>query len=1154
MSRRAKLLSTSAAALLALSVGWLATPAEVSALPREGEFKARPGEPGSGVRRDPSRGNRSRLAEPPRLKPQTPEDAAAVADFERIFARYEQADKAAADTIAQLMLVEAAEGRAQLEAQYGREIAEHKRKAKKLRADAIARYEAFVEKRPNSPVWTPEVMIRLAELHFEEESERFAELEKEYEEALETFTANKSRPEGAQPPAPPTANFDRAVALYRGVALGFPSYAHADAALYMMGILLFEAEEFEGSRQSFLALTCSDRYPVPVEDNSNIVPVENFREGDYEGCQPISEKSKFIAESWLRIGEAHYDVDEFEPALAAYIEAARDEDGPLYAEALVRVAWSHYLLRDFATAAGKLDDFVKLVDRKRRRKSRDAGGAAELRDEAIRYIAKCYLEEDWDLDGNQDAPWGFARLERDYKDRRGERHVPEIYAKLGELFANDTDFKRAIGIWDTALRRWPLAAAAPLLQKKIMEAQEELKDEAGARASREALATNYLRGTKWRYANESDPDAIDAAMKLIEEALVATAVEHHALAQKLREQGDPKATAMYRKAARAYGEYLDRYPDSPNAYRYRYDLAESLFYSEQYLEAADEYTKVRDDGVRGKYQGEAAKGVVFALEAHIENEKTAKRVELPDMPKKGQVSGPFDPMEIPGLLTRLQEAYDRVILVDPTSEELPTLRYNAAAISHRYFHFADSQARFEQILANHCESNVAINAGFAIIDSYVVRDDYKGTQEWTAKIAGLGCGEGEQKEKFAGSLKTLGLAARFAEANELLEAGEYEAAADRYVALVAEDPKDTNADRALNNAAVAYEKIGRFGSASKTYQRIYTEYPDSEFADDALLRTGLNHVRFFEFDEAVAAYLTLAEDDRYKESEHRDIALKNAAELLDSVQQYKKSADLYNTYAAKVSDPAEAADATFRAAQVIRKTGDAKGTEGAFQRFVDKYGKAEAQVDKVVEAQLRIGQARAARGDQKGAERSYNECINTFAARGLKMGSTAADFPSEAQFLLSEYALANLLEFKLKGKGKALAKSAFQLFDRVVEASKSYDKVIPYRRLEWVLASMYRKAYAFEITAIKMRKAPVPKQFRPYTEVWFAYKEEVEKGAQKFEAMALPLYEETVKRGKEYGVANEWTRRARERLNIYKPEEYPLLHEPAVELQLEDRR
>jgi hypothetical protein len=36
-------------------------------------------------------------------------------------------------------------------------------------------------------------------------------------------------------------------------------------------------------------------------------------------------------------------------------------------------------------------------------------------------------------------------------------------------------------------------------------------------------------------------------------------------------------------------------------------------------------------------------------------------------------------------------------------------------------------------------------------------------------------------------------------------------------------------------------------------------------------------------------------------------------------------------------------------------------------------------------------------------------------------------------------------------------------------------------------------------------------------------------------------------------MANEWTRAAVERLNIYKPEEYPLLRQPALDLQLEEK-
>ena len=85
-------------------------------------------------------------------------------------------------------------------------------------------------------------------------------------------------------------------------------------------------------------------------------------------------------------------------------------------------------------------------------------------------------------------------------------------------------------------------------------------------------------------------------------------------------------------------------------------------------------------------------------------------------------------------------------------------------------------------------------------------------------------------------------------------------------------------------------------------------------------------------------------------------------------------------------------------------------------------------------------------------------------------------------------------------------------------------------------------------------KKAVPKVLKEHSEGWFAYKDIVDNAAAAAEQKAIGLYEETIKRSKEYSIANEWTSSARERLNIYKPEEYPLLRQPALELQLEDAR
>ncbi|TPV93675.1 MAG: tetratricopeptide repeat protein [Myxococcales bacterium FL481] len=1120
--------------------------------PPDSAWRAREGEPGSAQPRA-----EAGSPQPERLQPPLPQRAVdaehenALDEMERMFARFGQAADVTHKTMRDLLVLEAVRGRELLQRHYEARLREHQAKLRLLRSKAIARYEQFLEQYPNDPNWTPEITLRLAELTFEAASARLARQQDAWDKEFEAWQLRADADEAAagDPPASPQPDYSRPVALYREVAQNFPRYQHVDAAMYMMGSLLFESEQFDASRQSFLALTCPARFPVPLADGSNVRTSDRVRAAEYTDCEPAHPDSKYLSESWLRVGEVHYDMDELDPALAAYEAATSDPEDRLYPAALIRVAWTLYLKRSFELAAVKLDEFIRYADRV---EGTDEGaGAAEFRDEAVRYLAKSYVEEDWNDDGRRDRVWGVARVDRDYAQRQDEPHVPEIYAALGDLFAFQTEFALAIDTWEQVLRRWPTFAQAPAVQSKVMQAYLALHDEDGATRARDALATGYLRGTDWFYANETDPDAIEAGFALAEDALVAAAIDHHTQAQRLRQANDPGAAAEYAIAARAYEAFLERFPQAPSAYEYRFQLAESFYYSEQFARAAEEYIHVRDSNLDDRLQQDAAEGVIFAYEAYVEAEEKAGRFTLNDLPETAS-DAPLEALPLPPIADGLRAAYDDFVALLPDAESVPLMRYQAARISQRYYDFADAEARFVGIIEQHCDDNIAIKAGQAILNSYVARGDLEGTQAWTKKLMGFGCGTGEELAKFAGELKTLGNAVRFEEATRLYEAGEFEAAADRYVALVAQAPDDPHADRALNNAAVAYEKIGRFGSATTTYERIYTRYPASEFADDALLRTGFNHARFFEFEDAVRKYLKLAESEDFKDSEHRLVALKNAAGLLESLQDYERSSQLYRQWSESADDPAQKAEAAYRAAAVLGKAKRPKRAIREYQRYLAEHGDAPSEAERATEAWLRIGEAYAGLGDRKAAERAWAECIRTFQARGLKMATQAADYPAQAQFLLSEYELDKVLNFKVKGR--RLEKDAKKLFDSVLAVSRSYDAIHPYRRIEWTLAAMFRRGYAFETVATKVREAPVPRQLKEYSEAWFAYKDLIDAEMQRFEDKAISLYEETLKRSREFQMSNQWTRRARERLNLFRPADYKLVRDPALELQVEDLR
>lgn len=1115
----------------------------------------KPGEPGSGVPLEESgRPNPNDLKAPAPRRPRDAAEEQGLADMEELLQRFKAAGEATDDTLADILMIEADRGREGLISHYGERIAEREARARQARVDAVGQYEDFLLRHPDDPAWTPEIMFRLAELQFQAADDKFQGEEEEWEKALAEHEAKVAAGEAAgDPPISPEADYSKSVALFRGVLDRFPRYPHNDAALYMIGILYLEEDDFDAARQAYLALACANRYSPPLEDRSNIVPAYEFQSGDYEDCKPYVADSRYVTEAWLRVGEVHYDMDELRPALEAYAQAASDKTAELYHIALIRMAWTLYLSRQFATAVQRFDEYVTHAEAV---KGTDAAmGSAEYRDEAVRYIAKCYIEDDWDLDGDPDAKWGFARLDADYGGRFDEPHVPEIYSQLAQLYAIETDFYQAIKVWETVLERAPLTPTAPEIQHKILLGYEMMQDKAGSLAARDKLATNYLRGTPWFDANVDNPDAIEKAQKLAEGALVTTAEQHHQYAQELRSQGkEEEAKKEYAIAAKAYEAYLERFPNTELSYGYRYQYADSLFFSGQYLRSASAYAEVRDSNIDNKFQVDAAEGVYLSYEALLEEEQAAGRYAMPKMPEDGD-AGPFaPPKEMPDLIRELQASYDSFVEINPSDKEAGRIMYDAASISQRYHHFDDAEARYVNVIDQHCDKNIAINSYYDIIDAHVVQGDLKGTQTWTDKMQQTQCGEGDEREKAVAEAVKIGNQVRFQEATLLFEAGEFEAAADRYVALVDQAPNDPNADKALWNAAASYENIGRFQTASQTYERIYTKYKKSEWADDSLLRTAFNHARFFEYEASVAKYLELATDKDWEDSEFKLTALENAALLLESLQEYPRAAKMYKQWGAAATDPEVKAEAAFKAAKVSGKTKNHNATIAAYRKFIKDHKKTPGQAERVVEAWLEIAHTYELLGKSKDAESAYRSTIAAFKDSGLKEGALSAQYPAEAQFMLAEAQLKAVVRFRLTGRGKKLEKQTKQLFDKVVALSQEYEAVLPYKIIEWMLAARYRRGFAFEEVARKLREAPVPKQLKEYSEPWFAYKDIVDQAASKFEDEAVRLYKEAYQSAQDRKVKNEWTQRTHERLNVYEPLNYPLLRDPALDLQMEDRR
>ena len=103
-----------------------------------------------------------------------------------------------------------------------------------------------------------------------------------------------------------------------------------------------------------------------------------------------------------------------------------------------------------------------------------------------------------------------------------------------------------------------------------------------------------------------------------------------------------------------YEKYLERFPNSKNAYEYGYYYAEALYYSERFADAAKQYQKIRDSGLDNRFQEDAAFSSIKSYEALVKQEIEAKRLEDPPMPDQTNTKPPISPKPIPKVLKDLQ--------------------------------------------------------------------------------------------------------------------------------------------------------------------------------------------------------------------------------------------------------------------------------------------------------------------------------------------------------------------------------------------------------------------------------------------------------------------------------------------------------------------
>ncbi|NOZ00321.1 MAG: tetratricopeptide repeat protein, partial [Deltaproteobacteria bacterium] len=690
---------------------------------------------------------------------------------------------------------------------------------------------------------------------------------------------------------------------------------------------------------------------------------------------------------------------------------------------------------------------------------------------------------------------------------------------------------------------------------------DTMRDIKSMTAERQDMVKEFGPGSRWYEANKAHPEVIARVDRQVELALSQAAKFHHKRAQELKAMaantGDQKygvaSLQEYKLAADVYQDYLRRFPSTKEAYELAYYYAECLYFSYEFDRAKTMYAKVRDWPNKKKHLESAAYNVIDSIEKEAAKLAAEGKLRPEDVP--GEISDVeeeatpdvegkvrIEPLGIPPLTVEWMKAVDDYLsmgLQRRSDPDLPArLAYRVANEYYKYRHFDEARKRFEAILGKYPNSLVASYSAVNIINSYRLENDWDNIQVWAKKIEELQIGKPEQRAALQEEVRVFQLGAQFKEAEKLFSAGEYLKAAKAFISVVDKDPKMSFADKALQNAAVAYQREKHFDSAAEVYQRIVSDYPKSTFVEGALLQLAENARKFYDFGRAIDTYRALRA--RFPDSKDSAYALLTSAILLEAEGRIAEAVKAFEEFSSTYPSDPEAGSVLFKAGKLNQKLGENREALRLYQLFVNEYGSDPKMSEKVVEAISRAADIYRAQGNTREWEKAARAVIREYEQRGLQPDTPVAEYPARAQFMLVEPKFKRYEAIEFTGSVRTQGRKVQQKEKLLRELENDYSLVMPYKAMEWTSAAYYRLARIYEIFADALFKAEIPEMSQEEMDI---YQTQIEDAAAGYLDIAQKRYAKLVEQARGLKIANKWTSKAREAMNKYRPQEYPLLKE-----------
>jgi TolA-binding protein len=343
-----------------------------------------------------------------------------------------------------------------------------------------------------------------------------------------------------------------AIHLYTALLKAYPKYERNDSVLYQL------ARAYELNAQPEKAVASLDQLVTTYP------------------------KSRYIDEAQFRRGEIFFSDKAYPKAQAAYEAVIKiGATSPFYNQSLYKHGWSLFKQgeneRSLESFAGVLDSV--LVSK------RDSAELVEL--DALSRPNRELVEDTFRVMSitfsYSDGP---KTIDEFVKRRTPPGRPPRpysylLYARLGDLYMEKERYTDAADSYRAFVSQDRNNEKAPLLEMQAIEAYQKGGFPPLVLQGKKEFVENYGFGTAyWQGRDLKNEPKVVAELKT---NLKDVAQHYHAEAQRTKNVAD------YQEAAKWYRSYLTSFPDDPDLAATNFLLADTLFESKQYPEAAKEY-------------------------------------------------------------------------------------------------------------------------------------------------------------------------------------------------------------------------------------------------------------------------------------------------------------------------------------------------------------------------------------------------------------------------------------------------------------------------------------------------------------------------------------------------------------------------------------